>query len=230
MTYQLTIGEKNGRPIVEREVLKYRRGSKGQKSLDEVMRAVWQRHGKAALGVEEDAIEKLAAEVSGLDLRGFFDKALRSTADLPLADLLADVGVQFLLRPAESDNDKGGKPAKLALNVLQQRTSLGARLVDSAGEVKLSAVYDASAAQAAGLSAGDVIIALDGIKVTRASLEKRLNACHPGDRLSVHAFRRDELFETTLLLIAPLTDTCQLVLVADADGQTLTQRHAWLAR
>ena len=30
VTYQLTIGEKNGSPIVEREVLKYRRGSKGQ--------------------------------------------------------------------------------------------------------------------------------------------------------------------------------------------------------
>ena len=42
--------------------------------------------------------------------------ALRSTADLPLADLLADVGVQFLLRPAESDSDKGGKPAKKPLS------------------------------------------------------------------------------------------------------------------
>lgn len=30
VTYQLTIGEKNGRPIVEREILKYRRGSKGK--------------------------------------------------------------------------------------------------------------------------------------------------------------------------------------------------------
>jgi predicted metalloprotease with PDZ domain len=208
--------------------LTIRRGSQGRKSLDDVMRALWQRHGKAALGVAEDAIEKLAAEVSGVDLQGFFDMALRSTADLPLADLLADVGVQFLLRPAESDSDKGGKPAKKPLNVLQQRPSLGARLTDNGSEVKLAAVYDAGAAQAAGLSAGDVIVALDGIKVTRASLEKRISACRPGDRLAVHAFRRDELFETSLLLIAPLADTCELTLKTDADPQALARRRAWL--
>ena len=76
--------------------------------------------------------------------------------------------------------------------------------------------------------AGDVIVALDGIKVTRASLEKRIHACRPGDRLAVHAFRRDELFETSLLLIAPQADTCELNLKADADPQTLARRSVWL--
>ncbi len=208
--------------------LTLRRGTQGRVSLDGVMRALWQRHGKAARGVEEDTIEKLAAEVSGLDLQSFFDAALRSTADLPLAELLADVGMAFLLRPAESDSDKGGKPAKKSLSALQQRPALGARLVDNGSEVKLAAVFDAGSAQAAGLSAGDVIVALDGIKATRAILEKRLNASRPGDRLPVHAFRRDELFETTLLLIAPLADTCELILKTDADPQTLARRHAWL--
>jgi predicted metalloprotease with PDZ domain len=208
--------------------LTIRRGSQGCKSLDDVMHALWQRHGKAALGVAEDAIEKLTEEVSGLDLHSFFDVALRSTVDLPLGELLADVGVDFLLRPAESDSDKGGKPAKKPRNILQQRPSLGARLVDSGSEVKLAAVHDAGAAQAAGLSAGDVIVALDGIKVTRASLEKRINTCRPGDRLTLHAFRRDELFEASLLLVAPLADTCELILQADADPQTAARRRAWL--
>ncbi len=210
--------------------LTLRRGTQGRISLDDVMHALWQRHGKAGRGVEEDAIEKLAAEVSGLDLSGFFHAALRSTADLPLAELLADVGVTFLLRPAESDSDKGGKPAKKSLNVLKQQPTLGARLIDNGGEVKLAAVFDASAAQGAGLSAGDVIIAVDGLKVTRTSLEKRIAASRPGDRLTVHAFRRDELFETTLLLIVPLADTCELILKTDADPQILARRQAWLGR
>lgn len=210
--------------------LTLRRGTQGRISLDEVMQALWQRHGKTGRGVEEDAIEKLAAEVSGLDLSGFFNTALRSTADLPLAELLAEVGVTFLLRPTESSSDKGGKPAKKSLSVLKQQPTLGARLIDNGGEVKLAAVFDAGTAQAAGLSAGDVIVALDGLKVTRASLEKRIAAGRPGDRLTLHAFRRDELFETTLLLVAPLADTCELTLKTEADPQTLARRQAWLGR
>ena len=208
--------------------LTLRRGTQGQISLDDVMRALWEHKGKVSSGVAEDEIEKIAAQVSGLDLTAFFQLALRTTQDLPLAELLAHVGVEFHLRPAESDNDKGGKPAKMPEAVLQQRVTLGARLADNSSEARLAAVYDGGAAQAAGLSAGDVLVAINGIKVCRANLEKRLAYYHAGDTLRVHAFRRDELFEVTVVAMPPPLDTCFLTLHADADTDTQIRRRAWL--
>ena len=208
--------------------LTLRRGTKGRKSLDDVMRALWERKGKMSSGVAEDEIEKIATEVSGLDLTAFFHQALRTTQDLPLAELLAEVGVEFHLRPAESDNDKGGKPAKMLEAALQQRVTLGVRLADNSSEAKLAAVYDGGAAQAAGLSAGDVLVALNGIKVARANLEKQLTRYRPGDVLRVHAFRRDEIFEVTVVTKPPPLDTCFLTVSADASADTRAQRQIWL--
>src|SRR6267143_4529457 len=59
-----------------------------RKSLDHVMRALWKRHVLKGTGVEENGIERLAEEVTGLKLHRFFDQALRGTGDLPLEKFL----------------------------------------------------------------------------------------------------------------------------------------------
>ncbi|MGK0359953.1 MAG: putative metalloprotease with PDZ domain, partial [Bradymonadia bacterium] len=59
----------------------------GKVTLDDVMRALWQRYGKVGIGVPEDGIEALASELCGADLSGFFDEAIRGTEDAPIAEL-----------------------------------------------------------------------------------------------------------------------------------------------
>jgi predicted metalloprotease with PDZ domain len=204
-----------------------RQRTQGSKSLDDVMRALWQRNGRTGTGVEEDGIERIACEITGLDLKEFFDRALRGTTDLPIAELLAHVGVTFSLRPAESDADKGGKPAAKSDAQLLQRAVLGARLAEGA-EARLAAVFDDGAAQAAGLSAGDVLVAFNSIKVTRAGLDKLLRAARPGERVHMHAFRRDELLEFDVLLQPPANDTAVFQLVPEAAAPAVAQRRAWL--
>ena len=48
------------------------------------MRALWKRYGLTGAGVEEDGVERVAEEVSGLKLKKTFDDWLRSTRELPL--------------------------------------------------------------------------------------------------------------------------------------------------
>ena len=67
------------------------------------------------------------------------------------------------------------------------------------------------AAHAAGLSAGDALVALDGLRITDpASLDRLLAAYAPGDSVELHVFRRDELRQFRVTLGAPPATLCVL--------------------
>ena len=99
--------------------------------------------------------------------------------------------------------------------------SLGIKTVTEGDSIRLATVFDDGAAQAAGLASGDVLIALDGLRVTPASLERMLARYQPGDILKIHAFRRDELMEFSLRLAAPDRDTARLTALPGRSG------HRW---
>lgn len=174
--------------------LTIRAETQGQKSLDDVMRAMWQRYGRdfysngpsSGQGVTESEVEALFDSVSGLKLKSFFDRYVRGTVDLPLAKLLAPFAVTL------TDERKDAKPG------------LGIRTVRDGNDCKLANVYEAGPAHRAGLSAGDVLVAIDGLRVTATNLETLLARYRAGDRITLHAFRRDELmsFAATLKIDA----------------------------
>lgn len=161
----------------------------GAKSLDDIMLALWDRYGRdfykgGARGVTEQDVESLFDEVSGVRLKSIFDRYIRGTEDIPLAKLYAPFGVKV------TEERKNAKPS---LDVGIGR--------DPAG-VKLTQVHEGGAAHLAGLSAGDVLIAVDGLRVNGnpANLDQLFARYRVGDAVTVHAFRRDELmsFDVTL--------------------------------
>lgn len=76
----------------------------------------------------------------------------------------------------------------------------------------------------AGLAAGDLLLAIDGLRVTPATLEKQLARHRLGDTITVHAFRRDELMKFTVCLDAPEANTAKLAVTVKADRL----RRDWL--
>jgi predicted metalloprotease with PDZ domain len=161
----------------------------GAKTLDDVMRALWERYGRdfypsVGRGVTEQEVEALFDEVSGLKLRSLFDKYVRGLDELPLAKLFTSFGIKLL------DERKNGKPS---LDAGIGRDALGA---------KLTQVHEGGAAHQAGLSALDVVIAIDGLRVNGnpSNVDALLSRYRVGDKVVVHAFRRDELmaFDVTL--------------------------------
>jgi predicted metalloprotease with PDZ domain len=195
----------------------------GATTLDDVMRALWQRHGKPGVGVPEGGVEAIAAELAGIALTGFFDKYVRGTAELPLAELLAPFGVDVTLRAAEGAKDKGGSPGKTR----NSRAWLGAVLAAGA-EPRLKHVLTDGPAERAGLAAGDTLVAIDGVRASAESLERVLKLRRADDVVSVQAFRRDELMEFSVELDAAPLDTCWLALADDAAPEAKARRSAWL--
>jgi predicted metalloprotease with PDZ domain len=190
-------------------------------SLDDLMRALWQRYGRPGIGVPEDAIARLASELAGRDLAPFFARYVDGTEDPPFAELLTDFGVTLHMRPSAGAKDRGGKPASGEA----PRCTLGVRL---GADQRLSAVLRDAPAARAGLAGHDVLVAIDGLKATPERIAATLSRHAPGETVEVHAFRRDELRRFAVTLDAAPDDTCYLTLDPAASPQAEARRNAWL--
>ncbi len=199
--------------------LKMRQLSASQQSLDDVMRRLWQRYRDTGVGVEPDTIQQIVSEVVGQDLGPFMHELIYGTGELPLPELLAEVGIEARLRNAKNMQDKGGKDEQGEV----PGVDLGAMLKDDVAGLMVQRVVENGSAQSAGLSAGDQVIAIDGLKLNLGQLDKKLLLASPGDVWQLHAFRRDELHHFDIVLQAAQANTFVL---KPADQQR--QRQAWL--
>lgn len=163
--------------------------TKGKKSLDDVMRHLWINYGKKSTGLPEGKIESIASEVSGINLNEFFEKYLYGVEELPLKELLSEFAVVFNLRATTSVDDKGGKSNNDKLN----QGSIGARFATNNLGAKITQVFSNESAEISGLSAGDIIVAINNLQVTKTNIDKTIESYNIGDELTIHAFRRDEL-------------------------------------
>jgi len=185
-----------------------RKHSQQEKSLDDVMRYLWSEYGKKGIGVNEVSIEQEIIELTGVDLKDFFERYLRGIEELPLQKWLQEQGVDVEFRTPQSSQDKGGKKPDSA----DEKVNFGIRFTNKTEGVTLTHVLDNGAAQIAGMSAGDVVLAMDGIRVDAKTFDQRIAEYKTDDRVEITAFRRDELMSFTLAVIEPEADTCVLTI------------------
>ena len=185
--------------------LRLRQESAGACSLDEVMRALWQRYGLTGVGVPEEGVFDMVMKIGGGKIARWLRKAVEGTDDLPLAKWLKPFGVRCRIEAASA------------------APSLGIKLREGA---RIATAYDDGPAQKAGLSAGDTLIAVDGLRVDGSNLSKMLERRRAGERIEIHAFRRDELMRFELELAPEPLDTARLSLETRSNKTAL--RDGWL--
>ena len=166
-------------------------------------------------------------ELSGLDLAGFFDSHVRGYELAPLDKLLPEFGIKLCTRPANKNLDLGGKASK---NVKKDRnrSDLGVRFGKAEGGVKLVHVYPGGAAHQAGLSAKDVVVAVDGLKVGYGTIYQSIGAYPIDSEVVVHAFREDVLHEFTVKLQAPPENIFYLEWMKTVAPAVELRRKEWL--
>jgi predicted metalloprotease with PDZ domain len=179
--------------------LTIRRATHGRRSLDDVMRLLWRRWrkaGSAYAGVAEGEVTEAAEAATGLQLARLVREWTEGTRDPDFAALLAPFGVSCMRRVAV-------EPTHFAL--------LGLR--SEGGDARVAHVYDGGPAQQAGLSSGDTLVAINGLRASGGKLDGLLTRYRPGDTVEVLAFRRDELmrFDVRLALQAPPRYTLERV-------------------
>jgi predicted metalloprotease with PDZ domain len=175
------------------------------KSLDDVMRYLWQHHGKLDLGTPDDIIHHIVLKHMALPLQTFLQEALYSTKELPVAALLKEFGVTLHKRPRIDAGDLGGKPATSV-----QKNQFGAAFKAADTGIIITQVSENSPAYEAGLQVGDQLIAIDDWQITTANLLKIYDQLAPNSQVTLHVLRHQRLKQLRLTVEVSISDTVYL--------------------
>jgi predicted metalloprotease with PDZ domain len=176
--------------------LKIRTRTGGKKGLDDVMRHLYEvyvekpsREGKGPIGVgyPEEAILKALNHVSGEDWSGFADKHISGLEELPYAEILGPVGLDPIF-------------------TVSQMADLG---LDLRG-VTVVNVPAGSAGEKAGLQPSDRIGAINGVKVTKATLRDELAKLKSGDEALLKILRATGEVEAKVVVGIRERTACKL--------------------
>jgi predicted metalloprotease with PDZ domain len=172
----------------------------GAKSLDDVMQLMWQNYKLGKL-VDENEFVALVEEATGVDVFLEVQTWAHGTEDIAWQPILSELGLE--LHWSSTSDDAVWLGAKLS--------SAGV-----AGLTVQNAVGHGPLAQA-GISAGDTLVAINGVKASDSSLRALQQRAKPKDIVQVHAFRRDELMAFNVQLAEPP--------LHDAEIKALTKRN-----
>jgi len=159
--------------------LAIRRATRNMRSLDDVVRLLWQEYGVTRRGVEEDAMERAVARYA--DVGDFFARYVDGTDPLPYEELLASAGIAFTASPQS------------------QRTSLDAKTKSTNGQFVIDSVMRGGAGMEAGLLPNDELLAIAGTRVTdEPTLAQALRAVREGESAELLIARAGVLKALTL--------------------------------
>lgn len=163
------------------------------KSLDDVMRTVWQEHGaygdEVGVGLTENGFDKMITKSLGASFKplwvAFKAAYIDGTQDIEVIELLQSIGIELV-------------PKEFSISE-QLQQSLGLRTQAQDGFVKITHVLEGYLGQQAGLCPNDLLVALNHEKVSLTNFSGLLSRyCSKKVKLTI--FRDDLLHHLILQL------------------------------
>ena len=136
-----------------------------------------------AVPFDETTMLTLAKDITGKDYKAWWQDNVESPLNIDFETMLEKVGLEFVAL-----KDKDYKPW------------LGLKSIDKKGFATLEQVEQGGPAWQAGMTIGDQLVAINGVKVTQATIEKLLQGVKAGDDVRVTLFRNDNLIDVELTL------------------------------
>jgi predicted metalloprotease with PDZ domain len=191
--------------------LEIRKRSGGAKSLDDVMRYLYAEFFKKNRNYGPADFQKASELMAGASLEEFFSKYVRGKEELDYNGALAAAGLRLDTTPAAD--------AKMYF---------GADVAQEDDRLIVRRVYAGSPAYDAGLNAGDQIVAMNNLRVTRDFFNARMMEKKPGDLVNLTIFRFDDL-STLLVRLSDKRESTFKILPVTAPTQLQRQVYrSWL--
>lgn len=191
----------------------------GKASLDDVMRRMYDEfylrssnnsYYLRGRGYTPEDLQRVASEVSGVDLKDFFERYTRTPQTLPYDEALNYVGLRLV-------REQNSEPFNAGMSLGWERD-----------ETVLGGIRHDSPAEDAGLQRDDELLTIGGKKVTRENWLKLLARFKQGDRVPVTVRRDRKTINTTLILGPPDRFQYRIEEKKDATTEQRALRAAWL--
>lgn len=190
--------------------LAIRHESMGRRSLDDVMRGLYQSHYIGLRRGFSDAEFRAACEAAaGAPLGEIFEYA-GTVKDIDYGKYLAYAGLAIDVEP---------RPVPGAW--------LGASAADQGGRLVVTGVERGSPAWLAGLSPQDEIVGLDGVRAGTRVMDEVLKAKRPGDKVRVEIARSGKLREVEATLGTKLRRSFAITPLPSPDPRQAAVLDAW---
>jgi predicted metalloprotease with PDZ domain len=182
-----------------------------RRSLDDVLRQLWQQFGQPEVGFTPEQLQAVIESVAGLDLTDFFHRYLNTTEELPFDQYLEPFGLKV-----QAENTDGLPPY------------LGLTANADNGRELIRSVEFGSPAQQAGIDPDDELLAIDGIRVRANQLNDRLKNYRSGDTIQLTVFHQDELRTYPVTLTDARPKAYQLAVVENPSATQQQNFQGWL--
>ena len=176
--------------------VRIRAASNGAKSLDDVMRYLYDEFAKKNKNYTPEDFQRASEMMAGTSLEEFFDRYVRGTEEINYNEILNPMGLRLLT------GDNGSS-----------ETYLGANLAETDGNLTVRSLPSDSPAYNFGLNTGDQIVAIDGIRANQNFLNTYLREKKQGDKIRLTIFRFDDLREIEVELGGRARQNYQIVAV-----------------
>jgi predicted metalloprotease with PDZ domain len=165
-------------------------------------------------GYDPAAIKAALRQVSGQDWSGWWSQYVDGTGDIPFDSLLSSVGLQYLIDVPKDEEQK-------------QKWWAGWKVREGSDPAVVTEVERDGPAWKAGVVAGDVLVAVNGIKVAAKDLSDKL-ALAKAAPMRVHLFRRDELRELQLAPVQQPNGKAKVKALDKPSAEQKALNAAWL--
>lgn len=190
--------------------LELRRISGGQRSVDTVMRELWARYQRVGTGLGPGELEQVFVTQGG-------------AAGAEVSDLFR----RYVHGFEEIDYNRHLGLAGYRLDVSQVDVGGDIQVVYGEG-AKLELVRPGGPADKAGLANGDVIVAIDGLKMNPNDIPRQIKAMAGGSRHTFTIARGPRVLEKTVSPVAGGTPKYQVMSVPGAAYDQMLLRQGWL--
>ena len=177
-----------------------RKQSKGRKSLDDVMREMFDRYSNNAY--TNDDFAQVVVEVGGEDALKFLSPLLSTTVDPDVDSALDWFGLKLSREPIAKD----AKP-----NAVPVETGFGVIWDEKQANPVVKAVLAGSSGARAGLLARDEVLAIGGERLTKSRLASLMTSFDPGEKTTLLVARRGKIMTLDVELETAIPERFDIV-------------------
>ena len=192
--------------------LEIRKRSNGAKSLDDVMRYLYAEFFKKNRNYGPVDFQKATELMAGSSLEEFFSRYVRGKEELDYNAALAAAGLKL-------------EPSAAA----DATVYFGADVAQEDDRLMVRRVYAGSPAYEQGLNAGDQILAMDNMRVTKDFFNARIAEKKPGDLVNLTIFRFDDLSSLLIRLGDRREMSYRIVPVTSPTAMQRQVYRSWLS-